>query len=137
MNFSGPAAKHEIRIERASVPPPAVVAELEHREVKVGRVRRRVAGGPDIPDDLALRHRIAFAQPGRVPFEVGVVVAEPSGRIELIDGVAALFADEELRDGAANRAATPVLGPICLVVRHRVSNSRALFNACMPRFTRC
>ena len=40
------------------------------------------------------------SKPGRVVVQVRVVVAEAPARIELIEGDAARFADEQLRDGA-------------------------------------
>src|SRR5258708_8397909 len=40
-----------IRIERPSLPPALVGVQLEHREVQVRRVGRRVAGGADVAED--------------------------------------------------------------------------------------
>src|SRR6186997_606350 len=51
--------KYEIRIDRLSLPPSLGVSELEDRKVQVRRVGRRVAGGADVADDVALRDLLA------------------------------------------------------------------------------
>ena len=61
---------------------------------------RRVAGRADVADDVARRDALALAQARRVALQVGVVVAERSVGIELVDGDPARLAVEQLGDGA-------------------------------------
>ena len=64
--------------------------------MQVRRVRRRVAGRADVPDDIAAFDALALAKTVRVPFEMRVVIADRAGRIELIHGIPAGLAVEQL-----------------------------------------
>src|SRR5690349_21008930 len=84
-----------IRIDRLAAPPLVLGTELEDREVQVRRVRRRVARRADVADHLSLLDGVAFVQAARVALEMRVVVRARAGRIELVDRVAAVLADEQ------------------------------------------
>ena len=65
---------------------------------------RRVLGGVSrrahVTEDLPLADLLAFGQTVGIAIEVGVVVAEPLGRVELVDGDAAGLAVEQAGDVA-------------------------------------
>src|SRR5665213_4192666 len=68
--------------------------------MQMGSVGRGVAAGSYIADHFSLAHGRAFVESFGVAFEVGVVVAIVALRIELVDGDAAGFAEEEFLDDA-------------------------------------
>src|SRR5262249_60600315 len=47
-----PFREHDVRIDRRALPPALVGPQLEDREMKMRRVRRRVTSRPDIPEHL-------------------------------------------------------------------------------------
>src|SRR5437867_12541704 len=81
-----------VRVDRGDIPPVLGGRQLENGGVKMGRVLGGISGRADIADNLPLFYLVAFVQTIRIPFEVGVVVTELFGRVELIDGPSAGFA---------------------------------------------
>src|SRR5579862_4717954 len=94
------ALKHQIRIDWLALPPAASGVEDEDGKVQVGSAGGSISGGADITDELAAGHGASSFETGRVPLEVGVVVAEPLPGIEFVHRVAAGSTVEQLRDGA-------------------------------------
>src|ERR1700674_4346221 len=64
------------------------------------RSRWRVAGCPDVPDDVSTTHGHPFLEPLGVVVEVSIVVAVRALRVELVNRQAAGFAQEEFLNDA-------------------------------------
>ena len=84
------------RVHRGPLPPVFLGPEEKYRQVQVGRGRRRVAGGPDVAQQLALAQVHPLFQPLRVTIQVRVVVTPGAGIVELIHGQTARLAVEQL-----------------------------------------
>jgi hypothetical protein len=94
-----------IRIDRSALPPTLVEAELEDREMKLRRVRRRIAGGADESDHIAAPDRYSFADFICVMIQMGVVKAVVALAIEFVNGESSLPAYEKLpNDPVGHRA---------------------------------
>jgi hypothetical protein len=63
-------------------------------------LRRRIAGSSHVPDYIPALHGHSFGQPVRVALQMGVIVAEYAGAVELVNRDAPGFAEEELLDDA-------------------------------------
>ena len=90
--------EEEVRIDCLPFPPLLVGVQLEHREMQMRRIRRRVACRADVADHVALRDRQAFLHAVGIPLQVRVVITEAPGRIELVDRESARPAVKELGD---------------------------------------
>ena len=91
-------AEHEVWIDRRAVPPAFVITQFENRKMQVRRVRRSVSGRADVTNHITLGDELTIVKSVRIVIEVRVVVAKLLRRIELVDGVAACFADKQFRD---------------------------------------
>src|SRR5438477_13029856 len=78
--------KERIRVDRRPLPPFLPGRKAIDGEVKVRRVRRRVARRPDEPDRIASLQHLPLREPRRVAVEMRVVEAERLARVVLIDG---------------------------------------------------
>src|SRR5215470_1115189 len=68
--------------------------------MQVRRIRRSIARGSDVPDDVAALHFHAFVNTVRIAIQVGIVITIMFGRIELIDCDPSWFAQEKFLDDA-------------------------------------
>jgi hypothetical protein len=80
--------------------------QLEDGKMQVRRVHRRIAGRAGVANQLALGDGLSFSDPVGIALEM-VVVAEPAVGIELVDGVAAGFADEQFFRTSRGCSETP------------------------------
>src|SRR5579872_299387 len=85
-------------MDRGALPPMLFGAEFEDREMEMRRLGRGVAGGSYVADHFARSHGHAFVESCGVAIEVGVVVAKVALGVELVNGDAAGFAEEEFLD---------------------------------------
>src|SRR5262245_3326880 len=53
--------QHQVRVDRPTAPPLALGLELEDGEVQMRCVRRGIARGPDVADDVATPHRLSVS----------------------------------------------------------------------------
>src|SRR5579862_2154473 len=81
-------------------PPKPSRRQLEDRKVQVWRARIRISRRSNEPDDIATLDPHPLLQAFRVSIEVRVVVAIQSHFIELVDCVAAWFAEKQLANGS-------------------------------------
>src|SRR5262249_57851293 len=93
-------AQDLVRIDRRAFPPVFLRRHPENGEMEVRRRLCGVAGSAYETNGLAPVHDVPFLQAVGIPLEVRVIVGVLVARIELIDGVAARLAEEQLRDHA-------------------------------------
>src|SRR5262245_64681442 len=79
-------AQNIVGVDGSAFPPVLRRREFEDGKVQMGRVFRGIARRADVTNNLALLDLIALFQASGIPFEVGVVVAVLSSRVELING---------------------------------------------------
>jgi len=88
------------RFDRRSYPPLLLRTKAKDTRMQVRRIRRGVAGRANIAQNVAFMNRLSVTDSWCVAIQVGVVVAVGLRRIELVDGVAAKTAVEQLDDCA-------------------------------------
>ena len=98
---TGCLAQHVVGIDRRAFPPVPRIGEAKDGKVQVRSRFWGIARSPDIPDHLALVNGLAFAKAIGVALEMGVVVAEIRGGVELVDSDASGFTVKQPRDRSA------------------------------------
>ena len=87
-------------------------------------LRRRIAGGSHVPDHVPALHGHPFGQSGRVALQMGVLVAEDTLAVELVNRDAPRLAKKELLDDAVlhcNHRRSPRRQNICSLMQFSLS----------------